>query len=103
MTTMIAILVQTYFPIFITIVCTAMIIFCIGLYFILKKFASRPTILDADLAAIAGEDIILTQLDLAKAYIEAEKGELAKNILREVINQGSVAQKNEAKQLLKTI
>jgi len=56
-----------------------------------------------DIASIAGEDILSTQLDLAKAYIETGKTQLAKKILVSVKAQGSAVQQQEAQQLLSTI
>jgi FimV-like protein len=55
-----------------------------------------------DFNAISGEDVIATQLDLAKAYIEMDKKPLAKNLLNQVIKEGSNPQKEEARKLLKT-
>ena len=56
-----------------------------------------------DIQAIAGEDIVATQLDLAKAYIEMNKTSLAKQMLREVAKGGSQLQQLEAKQLIKAL
>jgi FimV-like protein len=53
-----------------------------------------------DITAIAGDDVIATQLDLARAYIETGRKQLAKKILEYVLAQGSVTQKNEAEKLL---
>ena len=56
-----------------------------------------------DLRAIAGEDMIATQLDLARAYIEVGKAQLANDILSEVIEHGSLDQHKEAQQLLNNL
>jgi len=56
-----------------------------------------------DLSAIAGDDVIVTQLDLARAFIEADKKLLAKQILESAVAQGSVAQQKEAQHLLNTL
>ena len=56
-----------------------------------------------DLAAIAGDDVIATQLDLAKAYIEMDQKNLAQRILNETIKLGNPTQKAEAEQLLETL
>ena len=49
---------------------------------------------------VAGEDKITTQLDLARAYMEVGKIQLAKNILQQIIQQGSESQQQEATYLL---
>lgn len=53
-----------------------------------------------DIRAIAGDDVIVTQLDLARAYIELDKRKLAKQILENVIQQGNHQQQLTAQQLL---
>jgi len=53
-----------------------------------------------DIRAIAGESIMATQLDLARAYIEIGKKTLAKKILNHVIKNGSSEDQKYAKQLL---
>lgn len=67
---------------------------------------SEKTILSetlSDVSAISGEDPVATQLDLAKAYIESDKGQLAKIILTAVIRSGNSAYKDEAQRLLSSI
>jgi|SRR5580700_1648852 FimV-like protein len=56
-----------------------------------------------DIHAIAGDDVYVTQLDLARAYIELGKIMLAKQILETVINQGDQDQKQAAEELLLTL
>ena len=51
------------------------------------------------LSAIAGDDIITTQLDLARAYIETGRKQLASEILDYVMQQGNPGQQREAQQL----
>lgn len=58
------------------------------------------TITSSDISAIAGDDVLATQLDLARAYIETGRKQLAKKILEHVALQGSDAQQNEARTLL---
>jgi len=58
------------------------------------------TISSKDIETIAGEDVITTQLDLARAYIETDRKSLAKNILNNVLKQGNAEQREEAKRLL---
>lgn len=61
---------------------------------------SLLTITSTDIHAIAGEDALSTQLDLARAYIETGRKQLAKKILLYVAEQGNDLQQEEAKQLL---
>jgi FimV-like protein len=56
-----------------------------------------------DISAIAGDNVIATQLDLAKAYIEMDQKNLAKRILNEALKLGNAAQKNEAQLLIETL
>ena len=56
-----------------------------------------------DIKAIAGEDMIATQLDLARAYIEIDKKKLAKKILEHVAQNGNSGQQLAAYQLMTTI
>lgn len=53
-----------------------------------------------DLSAIAGDDVMATQLDLARAYIEAGRAAQAKKILEYVLEKGSEIQQKEARNLL---
>lgn len=67
---------------------------------------SEKTILSEtlnDVHAISGEDPVATQLDLAKAYIESDKGPLAKIILSAVIRDGHSPYQEEAQRLLRSI
>jgi FimV-like protein len=60
-----------------------------------------PTIITSqDIKAIAGDDIIATQLDLARAYIEIGKKRLAKKILDHVTEHGNSSQKQAAEHLM---
>ena len=56
-----------------------------------------------DIAAIAGDDVAGTQLDLAKAYIEMDQKSHAKRILNDTLKQGNPAQQAAARQLLETL
>ncbi|OGT45188.1 MAG: hypothetical protein A3E83_07890 [Gammaproteobacteria bacterium RIFCSPHIGHO2_12_FULL_41_20] len=62
--------------------------------------SSSLVISSKDITAIAGEDKIATQLDLARAYIEAGREQLAKKMLRHVVEKGSPGQQQEAERLL---
>lgn len=53
--------------------------------------------------AIAGDNVVATQLDLAKAYIEMNQKNLAKQMLKDVAKQGSKPQKREARLLMKAL
>ena len=44
-----------------------------------------------------------TKLDLARAYMDMGDPEGARNILEEVMSEGSVAQKQEAQRLLESL
>ncbi|MBV1786549.1 hypothetical protein KQ940_00595 [Marinobacterium sp. D7] len=50
-----------------------------------------------------GADEIETKLDLARAYIEMEDSDGAKDILNEILNEGSPDQRREAELLLETL
>lgn len=62
--------------------------------------ASSLKITSQDIRAIAGEDMITTQLDLARAYIEMGKIKLAQQILEHTIENGNAAQQQQANQLM---
>jgi len=64
----------------------------------LKK--SSIIITSQDIKAIAGDDVITTQLDLARAYIEIGKKKLAKKILDHVIQHGNSSQQQAAQYLM---
>lgn len=67
-----------------------------------KASGNKPsiTITSHDINAIAGDDVLATQLDLARAYIETGRKQLAKKILDHVVKQGNSSQQEEAKYLL---
>jgi pilus assembly protein FimV len=50
---------------------------------------------------VADWDAVGTKLDLAKAYVEMGDSESARDLLEEVTREGSSAQQEEARQLLK--
>lgn len=95
-------------PILLTIVVSSILLFSIGVYFILQNakeedFIVAPNKDTVEVGDFAGEDEITTQLDLARAYIETGKQNLAKTILHSVISQGNVTQQEEAQQLLSVL
>lgn len=51
----------------------------------------------------AGSDMVGTKLDLARAYIDMDDRDGARNILHEVIEEGNDTQKAEAQELIKKI
>lgn len=53
-----------------------------------------------DIKAIAGDSVMATQLDLARAYIELGKRNLARQILNHVIQHGTSSEKETAEQLM---
>ena len=61
---------------------------------------SHIVITSQDIRAIAGDDVMVTQLDLARAYIELGKKKLAKQILDHVIKHGNSHQQQSARQLM---
>ena len=56
--------------------------------------------LDTDLDFLSGTDESETKLDLARAYIDMDDKDGAREILQEVLDEGSDGQKQEANQLL---
>lgn len=60
------------------------------------------TISSKDIETIAGDDVLTTQLDLARAYIETGRKNLARNILNNVMQHGTSEQKLEARRLLES-
>jgi len=118
---MITLLIKSYLSLLIGIGAGAALILIAGIYLIVKlfaapkvtpssqapisiaankQFAPQQNLTMTDMAAIAGDDVLSTQLDLARAYLETDKKQLAKKILEQVIKQGSAAQQTEARQLL---
>lgn len=65
-----------------------------------KQEAPKHVLSSKDIEMLAGEDVVTTQLDLARAYIEMDKKHLAKSILFHVSKQGNQNQKQEARQLI---
>ncbi len=121
---MISLIIKSYFILLLSIGLGSLFIFTFGLYFIFRKSSPRSNAVTAspelsaltcdaspphhddgleDLSAIAGEDVLVTQLDLARAYIETDKKSLAKQILESVMAQGTHVQQEEAQRLLNTL
>ena len=98
---MILAIIESNLPIFIMVALLSILLFAAGIYWIFKNEKSNSSIaISEDLLPIAGEDVISTQLDLARAYIDTNNKHLAKPILQLVLEQGSKLQISEAKELL---
>ena len=120
---MITLIIKSYLTILLSVGAGSLFILLMGLYLIFKfsdakknqsydiietSSLSTETFLDeveleasdTDMSAIAGDDVLATQLDLARAYIETGKNQLAQKILEYVVAQGNSAQQNEAQELL---
>jgi FimV-like protein len=57
----------------------------------------------ADIHAVAGDDVLSTQLDLAKAYIEMNQKKIASEMLNAILKKGSNRQKDEARHLISSL
>lgn len=81
----------------------ALVCFMSGLIYIMRFFRESDAreALTQEMSAIAGDDVMATQLDLARAYLETGSDKLAKTILKTVAKAGSPAQRLEAKRLLR--
>lgn len=118
---MITLIIKSYLITMLAILAGSIVLFITGLTFIfrlnrknkketvkvLKKESPEKTlpnklltITSQDISAISGDDMMATQLDLARAYIETGKVRLAKKILNHVLEKGTVAQQQEAHSLL---
>lgn len=98
---------KIYLSTLLPVVLGAIFLFIFGLYFILRKPSHKKNIAPKqakadpiDLTAIAGDDVMTTQLDLARAYIETGHKQLAEQILKYVLEQGNAAQQAQAQQLM---
>lgn len=104
---MITLIIKSYLSILLSIGGSALFVFLLGLFFIFKKPAQKqPKQSEAkqmDFTEIAGEDVITTQLDLARAFLETGNAHSAKSILNSVIAQGNPSQQEEAKRLLTSV
>jgi len=64
---------------------------------------STYVVTSKDIRAIAGDNMLTTQLDLARAYIEINKKSLAKKILQHVLEHGQEEQQYAARRLLSSL
>ena len=114
---MILSILKSYSTLLLSIGLGSLLIFVAGLYWIFRnppaksiQPVSAPDITPAkdlttsddlrNLSAIAGDDVITTQLDLARAYIETGRKQLATTILTFVLKEGNAQQQQEAQQLM---
>lgn len=127
------IIVKSYSSIFFAILGVAILFLSIGFYLIVRltgKKATSPILKEghkdkpvakrkstskahsksdsgvasaSDIRAIAGDDPMSTQLDLARAYIESGKKQLAKIILETVAEEGGDSHQEEAQRLLSNL
>jgi len=119
---MIYLILKSYLTIILSVATSSILLLLLGMYWIFKpeknpssfnkvlQTSLRPiapentdrqtTVSASDLNAIAGESIFATQLDLARAYMEAGKLTAAKKILNQVFSQGNETERQEAEYLL---
>lgn len=108
---MIATIYQSYSAIFLGFILLTLAIVVIG-YLALHtlwrtqpvNILSTPSVLEEvnsqDVKAIAGDDQLATQLDLARAYIETGRLALARKMLTQVLAKANATQAAEANHLL---
>src|SRR5262245_38264251 len=104
---MMTLFIKSYFSLLLSTCLGILILFLAGLFAILQKLSppeEKPDkkvadnlISPPDLCAIAGDDKIATQLDLARAYLETNHKSLAKQLLTSILLQGNYEQQKEAK------
>lgn len=116
---MISLIIKSYLAIILSIAAGSALLFLLGLVVILRAWPRETarktqasiksvpleskvsfTITSSDISAIAGDDAIATQLDLARAYIETGRQKLAKKILDYVLEQGDTVQQAEALRIM---
>ena len=113
---MILLILKSYLTILLSVGIGSILILFTGLYLIFRKpskvksvnHSVTPAKIETsenirDLSAIAGDDVLTTQLDLARAFIETGRVQSAKSILKTVIEQGNHLQQEEAQKLMKYI
>ncbi|OGT60884.1 MAG: hypothetical protein A3E85_01075 [Gammaproteobacteria bacterium RIFCSPHIGHO2_12_FULL_45_12] len=100
---MMSLILNSYLSIFVSIGVGALCLFSLGLYWISKSVSDKNALRllnTTAIRAIAGDDVMATELDLARAYLEIDKKDAARLVLRKVAAKGTVAQRKEAKLLL---
>ncbi|MDH2435091.1 FimV/HubP family polar landmark protein [Pokkaliibacter sp. MBI-7] len=66
-------------------------------------FVEEEALGDEDFTFLSGADEVATKLDLARAYLDMEDADGARDILNEVMIEGSESQKQEAEELLASL
>jgi len=56
-----------------------------------------------DVSAMAGEDVVMAQLDLARAFLGMGKRDEAKSLLEKIRKQGTQTQREDARRLMEEI
>lgn len=124
---MISLIIKSYLTILLSVALGALFLVTGGMVIIFRLFAARVAVRPAvdlpgsaaavrpavltpvltavetgchELSAIAGDDLVATQLDLARAYMEIENHTAAAKLLEMVCDQGSQSQQDEATRLL---
>ncbi len=109
---MISLIIKSYLAILLSVSLGAILLFSLGVYLIFRYFygnvmaadaVSQPPVIDlhaSELASIAGDDLIATQLDLARAYLEIDNHPAAIKLLESISQQGNAGQKSDAAKLL---
>jgi pilus assembly protein FimV len=68
-----------------------------------ESLPSTPGLDDDEFDFLSGTDETATKLDLARAYIDMGDAEGARDILEEVVQEGSEAQQQEARELIASL
>lgn len=107
---MMELILKSYFDMLVSIGAACSVVFLMGVFLIFRSANKTPIteaalplpekIREEDVINIAGEDVVSTQLDLARAFIETNQTQSAKQILFYVQKNGNAFQKDEANQLL---
>lgn len=116
---MISLIVKSYFTILFAVGLGGLLLFFGGLFLIIRYFSSSKQPLrmcqvinlselhahpadeaPGSLAAIAGDNVTATQLDLARAYIETNQFHAAKQLIDIVKREGNASQQSEADKLM---
>jgi FimV-like protein len=111
---MLALFIKSYYTLILTITISSVTLFSLLTYCLLRRFFQQRNFVDStkliaeteivsepeDLTSIAGDDLIATQLDLARAYIETNQKQQAVLILQMIMMQGTNDQQEEAKELM---
>lgn len=99
---MMTLIIKSYLSILLSLGLSALTFFVLGVYYICNFFRPAKKVLEpiVDFTTIAGDDITSTQLDLAKALIEADRKAYARDILQTIIDEERGAPQQEAQRLL---